>query len=460
MLKIFEQRSRFKTHFFNQLLMDSLLKKLDRLKMECKSSQLVCTLVVGFLVLFQSCQLLDYEEVETDFSPSESSGLSVMRINTDGRIIRSTEHWLEHASYQVFDTSGVLLHNGTLDIKGRGNTTWKLPKKPYSLRFSENTALVGMPTHKRWNLLANFTDKTLLRTEVAFQLGYIFDHLSWTPHSTQLDLYLNGSYRGVYQLTEAICIDENRVDIDTISASNPQNGYILEVNWRKGERYNFTTRMGIVFCCTDPDVDLDDKISGDTLSLFQKISMDVQHVEDVIYSVNFKDTMEGYRKYLDIPSFIDWYFVNELTKNVDAQFGLSVYLYYNNVKKKYCMGPIWDFDYAIGNVNYAESRLPTGFWVKNSYWVARLFEDPAFVAAVKARWLVKRAETMDIVSFILDRADRLGKAQSFNFKKWNVLDKQIASGASIVGDYQFQIDVMSKWLTERFDWFDSEIAKL
>ncbi|MDR2409158.1 MAG: CotH kinase family protein [Bacteroidales bacterium] len=111
-----------------------------------------------------------------------------------------------------------------------------------------------MSEHKRWVLLANYADKSLLRTGVAFKLGYIFNNLAWTPQSRQVDLYLNGNYRGVYQLTEQIKIDEKRVKIKKITADKPQNGYILEADWRKGEAYNFTTSQGVVFCCSDPSV--------------------------------------------------------------------------------------------------------------------------------------------------------------------------------------------------------------
>lgn len=410
--------------------------------------------------VFASCHSFDDERCETDFYPTSKSGLSILELNTDNKTINSTDQWLKGAKYSMKDESGTIIQNGSLDIKGRGNSTWKMPKKPYSINLSESTEVYGMSAHKRWNLLANYADKTLLRTEVAFKLGYLFDHLSWTPHSVQLDLYINGKYRGVYQLTEAIAIDENRVNIEKISIENPNNGYILEADWRKGERYNFKTNRGIVFCCSDPDEELDKRILNDTISLFQKIRSDVQQVEDVLYSTNFKDSVFGYRRYLDIPSIIDWYFVNEITKNVDSQFGLSVYLFYDNAKQKYCMGPIWDYDYAIGNVNYTDCLYPTGFWVRNSYWISRLFEDPEFVQAVKLRWLEKRAETYSICSFIKDRAADLEKAQAFNFKKWRILDKQVASGAPIVGDYQMQVDSMTSWINKRLEWLDKELTTM
>jgi hypothetical protein len=428
----------------------------DRIMKVCLTFLL---LVLNFS-LFYSCQFFDVDAVETDFSPSSSSGLPALYINIDDRCIHSTYDWLKNARYAIKDEAGLLLKNGTLDIRGRGNSTWKMLKKPYSINLSDSCGLFGMPPNKRWNLLANYADKSLLRTETAFQLGRIFNGLSWTPHSDQIDLYINGEYRGVYQCTEAIGIDENRVKIDKITPEMPENGYILEADWRMGEKYHFTTKMGVVFCCTDPDDCLEQTIHGDTISLFEKMETDFQHVEDVLYSNTFRDSLMGYRPYLDLPSVIDWYFVNEITKNVDAQFGLSVFLYYDNVKRKYCMGPLWDFDYALGNVDYANSRYSTGFWVKNSYLISRLFEDPYFVKAVKTRWLEKRDETYGIFSFIHERAKYLERAQAFNFQKWRILDKQVASGAFLAGDYNAQVDTIEKWLKERLDWLDVEINKL
>jgi hypothetical protein len=408
----------------------------------------------------EDIETIDEDDIETDFEPPYPSGLPVMKIETAGRSIDSTETWLENAAYNLYDSAGALLSNGGMDIKGRGNTTWGMPKKPYSLKLAQKTSLLGMSEHKRWALLANYSDKTLLRTETAFELGYKFDNLAWTPHSVQVDLYLNGKYRGVYQLTEQIKIDTNRVNIDEIKKKNPSDGYILEIDVRKGEVFNFTTTRGVVFCCSAPDEDLDDIISGDTISLFEKIKNDVQRVEDVLYSDNFKDSDEGYRKYMDVGSFVDWYFVNEITKNNDAVFFSSVYMYYDPEKGKYCMGPIWDFDIALGNVNYNDNDNPEGFWVKDSTWISRLFEDPYFVTLVKNRWNEKRAAVNGIFQYIDDRVVYLNSAQDYNFKKWKILERFVWPNAVVTGTYEAEIAYMKSWLTTRLNWLDGAISGL
>ena len=399
-------------------------------------------------------------DVETAYQPTASSGLPVMSIDTAGRGITSTEVWLEGAAYTLRDPQGILLQSGLTDIKGRGNSTWGLPKKPYSLKLTEKKSLLGMPSHKRWALLANYSDKTLLRTETAFKLSSMLDNLAWTPRSQQVDLYLNSQYKGVYQLTEAIKLDENRVNVTEIKKGTPSGGYILEIDVREGEVFNFRTTQGIVFCCSDPDDGLDKIINGDTRSLFEKIQEDVQAAEDALYSAGYADPDTGYRHYLDVDSFIDWYLVNEITKNNDAVFFASVFMYYDPVKEKYCMGPVWDFDISLGNIDYNGSDNPVNFWIKNSPWIARLFEDPWFVSQVKARWNQKKAEFNSIPQFIDQRASYLAIAQTFNFRKWTILDKIVWPNPQINGSYYGEIAYMKSWLTTRLNWLDGAINGL
>jgi hypothetical protein len=272
-------------------------------------------------------------------------------------------------------------------------------------------------------------------------------------------LYLNNAYLGVYQLTEAIKIDANRVTFSkTISATNPNGGYILELDTRKGEVFNFTTTKGVVFTCSDPDEALDVMIPGDTKTLFEKIKDDVQHVEDVLYSANFKDPDEGYRKYIDVDSFVDWYLVEEITENNDSRFGaLSNFLYYDPDKKQYCMGPLWDFDLALGNYKNV-NETPNHFYIKNYSWTARLFQDPYFVSRVQDRWNNKKNEVNALLQYIDKQALYLDHAQNLNFQKWTIND---TAGAAVVkGSYQGGIDYLKSWLAQKMAWLDTAINDL
>ena len=390
-----------------------------------------------------------------------STGLATLFIDTNNRNITSKDVWLTGASYSLLDKNGIEIGAGTTDIKGRGNSTWGMPKKPYSLKLSQKAPISDMPAHKRWTLLANYSDKTLLRTETAFKIGEIFDNLKWTPRSEQVDFFLNNTYTGTYQLTEAIKIDDNRVKVSqTISKKNPDGGYLLEVDERRGEIFNFTTSRSVVFCCSDPDDGLGEIINGETRSIFQKIRTDVQNVENVIYSTSFADPENGYRKYIDVNSFVDWYLVNEITKNNDAIFYLSVYLYYDPDSKKFFLGPIWDFDISLGNIDYSDCSNPAGFWTKNSKWISPLFNDPYFVSLLKNRWNEKKQALAQLTTFIQNRATALDNAQKRNFEKWNILNTYVWPNKVVTGSYQGEVDYMKNFLTQRITWLDTAINNL
>jgi hypothetical protein len=393
------------------------------------------------------------------FESPQTTGLPVVKIDTQNRPVDSTSVWVEGTAYTLYDADGGQLLNDYTDIKGRGNTTWGMPKKSYSLKLSTKKSMLGMSEHKRWAVLANYSDKTLLRTEIAFRMGTIFDNLAWTSRSKQVNFYFNNQYQGVYQLTEAIKIDANRVNINEISEKNPGGGYILEIDFRGGETFNFATTRGIIFNCSDPDEGLDKVIDGDTRTIFQKIQADVQHIEDVIYSDSFSGPDEGYRKYIDVASFVDWYLVYEIKKNTDANFSLSVFMYYDPVKMKYCMGPLWDYDLSLGNYKDAADD-PTGFYTKYSAWIARLFEDSYFVSLVKNRWNAKKQEIDNLSQYIDEQASYLDKAQTYNFKKWDILNINVWPNAVVTGSYQGEIDYVKSWLSQRISWLDTAINGL
>jgi hypothetical protein len=152
--------------------------------------------------------------------------------------------------------------------------------------------------------------------------------------------------------------------------------------------------------------------------------------------------------------------VNEITKNNDAVFYSSVYMYYDPDKEKYCMGPIWDFDISLGNINYNDNSNPRNFWIQNSAWISRLFEDPDFVSQVASRWNEKKASVDQLSQFIDERAQYLSVAQNFNFKKWTILDKHVWPNAQVPGSYNGEISYLKEWLSTRIQWLDTEIPLL
>ena len=370
--------------------------------------------------------------------------LPVLNITTnDNTPIINKEDWIK-GKIKLFD-NGSITDLGDHEIKGRGNSTWGMPKKPYTFKLENKKSILGMESHKRWVLLANYSDKSLLRTTFAFDLGIsVYDNLKWTPNNRMVEVVLNDEYIGVYQLVEQIRVDKNRVDIDL------DNGdFLMEVNARLDEKYNFKTTRGVPFSFKDPE--------EPSQSQFNTIKLKLQEIEDIIYSDGFSDVDNGYTKYIDLESFIDWYLINEFTKNNDAIFFSSVYMFYKD--DLLYMGPLWDFDISSGNIDYNDCDKTYGYHVRNALWISRLFEDPTFSQKVKDRWNDKKDVLISKIDGISNQAEALSSAADNNFQRWDILGTYVWPNRIVTGSYDREVIELSNWLRNRYTWMDKEINK-
>jgi hypothetical protein len=177
-----------------------------------------------------------------------------------------------------------------------------------------------------------------------------------------------------------------------------------------------------------------------------------------LYTENF-DTETGYAQYLDISSFVDWYLINEITKNNDAIMFSSCYMHIApNGRLK--MGPLWDFDIALGNVNYNVNEIPTGFWIASAAWFVQLFKDPAFVSQVKERFTYFKSKKNEIFSNINSNAEYLKWSVIENNNRWNTLYVQTWPNYAIWGAYDNEVQYMKNWLDTRFDWLEQAFAEM
>lgn len=354
-------------------------------------------------------------------------------------------------------------------VKGRGNSTWGMPKKPYRIKLDNKASLLGMNSHKDWVLLADYFDKTLLRNITAFELSRIAE-MSWTPTSISVEFYLNGEYQGVYTLTEQVKVSEVRFDIDLvkptdISGEALTGDYFLELDFHYDEPYKFKTdgqKLPIMF--KDPE--------EPTSEQFKYVKDYFNNAETVLYSDNFEHQEEGYRKYIDVESFIDYYIVQELSKNVDGNMRGSCYLALRR-NGKIEQPLVWDFDLAFGNADYitweqgATSADWDGWYIKTcSPWFDRFFEDPAFVAELKKRWNQLKPELDQLPAFIKDNALMLDYAQVRNFGtkanggagwdinlvEWNT--------SRIRGSYDAEVNYLVSFVEKRIGWLDTNINNL
>jgi spore coat protein CotH len=380
--------------------------------------------------------------------------LPVIYLHTDGPVVSKDDYVNGSAVVDPNSRYVQEVKNIKLKMKGRGNTTWGMAKKPYKLKFDVSTELLGLPAAKEWVLLANFADKTLMRNHLAFEMAKQFD-VSFTPDSRFVEVFLNGEYIGNYLLTEQIQIGTNRVDIKPMSKTDnsPETitgGFLLEIDEKLDETFWFRTTKGAPFTIKEPE-----KITADQLTYIRNY---VQKTEDIIYSEQFSDPATGYANYIDVNSFVNWYLVNELMKNNDAAFHSSVYMYKER-NGKLALGPVWDFDIAAGNVNYNGNHLPDGWWVKNSLWIKRLFEDPSFRNKVKERWIeLKQTSIPSLYSNINETSKYLHYSQQQNFKKWDVLYNQTWPNSVVLGTYENEVQYLKDWLTKRITWMNGQIV--
>ena len=172
-----------------------------------------------------------------------------------------------------------------------------MPKKPYRIKLDEKAKLLGMSTDKNWALLANYSDKSLLRNVAAFEISRIVD-MKWTPKSVSVEFYLNGTYQGVYCLTEQVRVSSERLDLDLvtdqdISGEALTGDYFMELDFHFDEGARFKTDLKeLPMMFKDPE--------EPTAEQFEYVKNFYNTAETVLYSENFKDAEDGYRKYIDV----------------------------------------------------------------------------------------------------------------------------------------------------------------
>lgn len=381
-------------------------------------------------------------------------------INTDGALPIADKETYVPARFTLSDFKGNVLHDVRTEIRGRGNSTWSMPKKPYRLRLNSSSELLDMPANRHWVLLANYADKSLIRTDLVLALAHRIGQ-PWASRSRHVELTLNGRYEGVYQLAEHVRIGPYRVNIPSLGASQTgpdviTGGYLLEADLRRGEDFCFDSSLtGIVFCAADPESLLDANRSAQR----QYITAYIEAFEQALLGAQFKDPQLGWRAYLDVASAVDYYIVNELTKNVDSNMTFSPYMYKPRNGKLH-LGPFWDFDVTLGNIDYGDGPFLAEGWLLRGRWFGRLLQDEYFVQQLHSRWAQLKADGVFawMFSYIDDRAAYLSSAQVRNFQQWPILNTYVWPNRVVTGSYTGEVVALKDWLQRRLAWMDVELS--
>ncbi len=393
------------------------------------------------------------------FAHRKPKSIPTVRLFTDGKaLIRDKENYV-NGSVRVEDPACIYsadtLYEGRMRIRGRGNSTWGMPKKPYKIKLDEKASLLGMPKDKEWCLLANYSDKTLLRNITAMEVSRILD-MAWTPRMRSVDVYLNDEYLGCYTLSEHKKVAAARVDIDT-----DEGDVYLEIEENQDEPRCFWTGMGVPIMFSDPD-EPDDALFDSTVKYFEEF-------EAALQANDFTDPEKGYAAYIDVDSFVNYYIIQELVKNVDGNLRKSSFLT-RSPGGKMVMYHVWDFDLALGNCDYFDAAVGCGYtgffikdygsWGRNWGWYPRLFSDPAFVDKVQARWKEVLPQLKNVPDFIDVQRTLLYGAEERNFERWDILNRYVWPNAKVLGTYAAELNYLKTFYTGRLNWLDTNLMRL
>ena len=378
------------------------------------------------------------------------TGLPMMTITTDGlREVTSKETYIGATLTLREDVrtraAGDYIES-RVNIKGRGNSSWKNAKKPFRLKFDEKISLLDMHKDKSWVLIPNFSDKSMLRNSLSFYMSSI-SNIDYTPESHFVDLTFNGKYWGTYQLCEKIKISNHRVAVG-------DDGFLFEIDFRcVGEadaRYFSVPHLESVVNIKDPEVEYSD-------ANFRYAKDFVNKADEVLFSNNFTDPTTGWQAYMDMDSFVDYYLIQEIGKNLDGDLDTSCFMHLSR-GGKLKMGPIWDMDVAYGNIDQANQSCyrPTGFYIKNAAWFARLFKDPAFVKRVKERFNYFYRHQNDILANVNADAQYLKYSVQENDNVWHLLNVKTWPNYNMWGSYQNEVQELKTWFVTRMEWLKSQ----
>ena len=391
-----------------------------------------------------------------DFSEKKVGGTNIFGTIVGGTVVnkfvdfwvrgKDTE-WVEDDKMTVYNPDGsVNMVTTTCGVRLRGNSTQKLPKKPFAVKLTAKQPILGMPTHKRWCLLANWLDRSMIRNLVGFEMakattrawkaGSIDEGMIWNPSGKSVELVIDGRHVGNYLLCEQIKIGSKRLNIndpyeDLLADGKSSNfedcGYLVEFDVMQDENYKGVTNRGITWQLKD-DVLLDGYAT--------QIGTKIQAIEDAIKSGDFA----AYSELIDIPSFIDQWFVVELAMNREYTEPRSLYSYYNGGNDKLHAGPVWDFDRGTfqnpteaqkmgsNRVKSYNAFLSSSSKVSKSgkykegqqpcLWYPLLMDDAKFVDMVKARWSVMYPYLQGVVDYIVKYASENALSWEYDSTMW------------------------------------------
>lgn len=405
------------------------------------------------------------------------TNLPTIRIDTyDGSGITSKNHYKYCTLLYIDEKNNTTLYD-SVQVRGRGNSTWGLAKKPYRLKFNHKEKFLGKgyAKAKSWTLLANAGDKTLIRNAITSAMGEYLG-LDFNPAYKFVDMYLNGQYLGTYQISDQVQVRPHRVDIyeqeevptDTTDISG---GYLLEVDrsldFTNGQNGFYTGFYNLPINVHSPDEEI---IVNRQL---QYIHNYVNEFERRLHGNDFTDGSLGYRSIVDSTSLANWYVATEISANVDGFY--STYFYKERADSLLYWGPLWDYDIAYNNDNRTD-RNTGGDWRNSNVttyqlmadvayngskvWVKRMWEDPWFGRLVNRRFTEAVGNGLEAyLNGVIDSLTTLlARSQELNYEKWGI-NKRAYHELVLYSTYDEYVKDLRQFISDHLGYLATEFPK-
>lgn len=327
-----------------------------------------------------------------------------------------------------------------LTVRGRGNSSFKMPKYGMKLEFKDKVSLFGMPKNRDWALIANFGDKSHLRNYMAMRLSEWLG-MPYTPRCTFVEVYLNRKYMGLYLLSETVKVAKRRVNIE----ENDTTFLFEKESDKKIDPPFIRSSLGYAFHVKSPK-----NPSEKSLELLRN------HLDDFERRMRWFSLADtgAIAEWIDMESFVPYYWVQEFSKNEDAYFARSIFMTWQK-GGKIGFGPVWDFDISFGNESYEINRGYEDWHIRKYRWFSYFFKDESIRYQVSRYWFDHRETFRALIDSVPLYEGIIAKAVENEYRRWPIMSNtENWALKEPYEDYDEAIDVMVEWMKNRFDWIE------
>lgn len=419
-------------------------------------------------------QFYGYEGAGDDSRFYQVTAIPTLSIHVkDNGVPQSKGQDFESQMTLVYE-GGTMVQEYPLLVRVRGNFSASHENKPYRIKFNDGKShhmLKGSANDespakaKKWTLINNYGDKTLIRNNVAFEVSRRIG-MPFTPYCRNVDLLLNGEYRGTYQLTDWIGTDPARIDITEMAEGNIEGeeltgGYLFEMNgYANNDPVHFTSNHGNPVTVHSPEDDIIQQVQ------FDYIRNHFNKMEDAVFGADYTDPEKGYRPLLDLDTFLKYFLSNEFSTNTDMLW--QVYMYKHRGDDHIYTGPVWDNDLSLENdggyfpaneqSDWTYKIRAAGQW-RN--FVTRVLSDPNAMAHLQEIWASLRDKQVftseNIQAYVDSLRQLVAPSARLNHIRWPYLLQKVHCNPKVWGSWDAEVDNVVNYVGGRVTWMDNKL---